>query len=539
MGGRLVVATLLLGGTFLLALDQEHGVSAFTPRFLLALIVSTYCASLGFAVWLPRAARLDHFATIQLGWDLGLTTGLVYVSGGAGSGFTFLYGTSVLMAAIVVGQRAAQVATVASLVLYMVLGLSLANGWLAYPIDQPAARYLLSPTDATFTILVNILGLLLVSFLATSLAGRLRLAGGRLREASAQAAELARLNEDILRSLSSGLMTTDTKGVISTVNPAALDIFRAERAAMVGQPIADFFAQGAASPGVIRSEGEATRPDGSVFPIGFSKTELVNGAAQINGALFLFQDLTEIRELRLTAERAERLASLGRLSAALAHEIRNPLGSISGSVQLVRESKTIDEEDKLLLGIVLREVDRLNALVSTMLQVGRPADPKRMRTDLVGMTREVVAVAQRDTAGAQGRIEVVPQAEEITAWIDSDQIRQVVWNLLNNALAHSPVGSTVRIEILEDGQGYASWTIEDEGPGVPESARGHLFDMFYSKRPHGVGLGLALVDQIVRAHGGEVEAAPDTPKGAKFVVRLPQVAPARSARRVGAATAPR
>jgi two-component system sensor histidine kinase PilS (NtrC family) len=538
MGGRLVVATLLLGGTLVLALDQEHGVSAFTPRFLLALIVSTFCASLGFAVWLPRAARLDHFATVQLGWDLGLTTGLVYVSGGAGSGFTFLYGTSVLMAAIVVGQRAAQVATVACLTLYMVLGLSLANGWLAYPIDQPAARYVLGPTDATFTILVNILGLLLVSFLATSLAGRLRLAGGRLREAAAQAAELARLNEDILRSLSSGLITTDTKGVISTVNPAALDIFRAERAAMVGRHIADFFAQEPGTSGVSRREGDATRPDGSMFPIGFSKTELVNGIGQVNGALFLFQDLTELRELRLTAERAERLASLGRLSAALAHEIRNPLGSISGSVQLVRESKVIDEEDRRLLGIVLREVDRLNALVSTMLQVGRPSDPRRMRTDLVAMTREVVAVAQRDTAGAQGRIEVIAQKNEITAWIDSDQIRQVVWNLLNNALAHSPIGSTVRIEILEDGQGSASWTIEDEGPGIPESARGHLFDMFYSKRPHGVGLGLALVDQIVRAHGGEVQAAKDTRVGAKFLVRLPQVAPTRMQRHSAAESTP-
>src|SRR4051812_14187997 len=94
MGGRLVIATLLLGGTMLLALEQERGVSAFTPRFLLALILSTYCASLGFALWLPRSRKLSRFAIIQIGWDLGLTTGLVYVAGGAASGFTFLYGTT-------------------------------------------------------------------------------------------------------------------------------------------------------------------------------------------------------------------------------------------------------------------------------------------------------------------------------------------------------------------------------------------------------------------------------------------------------------
>jgi hypothetical protein len=117
MGGRLLVATLLLGGTMLLALDRELGVASFTPRFLLALILSTYCASLAFALWLPRAERLNRFASVQVGWDLGLTTGLVYVAGGVASGFTFLYGATVLMAAIVVGPRAAQVATVVSLIL--------------------------------------------------------------------------------------------------------------------------------------------------------------------------------------------------------------------------------------------------------------------------------------------------------------------------------------------------------------------------------------------------------------------------------------
>ena len=241
MGGRLVVATLLLGGTMLLALEQERGVSAFTPRFLLALILSTYCASLAFALWLPRARRLNRFAITQIGWDLGLTTGLVYVAGGAASGFTFLYGTTVLMAAIVVGPRAAQVATVASLLLYLAVGLSLTNGWLAFPSDQPSDRYLLKPTDATFTMLVNILGLMLVAFLATNLAGRLRLTGGRLREAAAHAAELARLNEDIIRSLSSGLLTTDAEHIIRTVNPAGLEIFRTRRDVMVGKPLSEFF----------------------------------------------------------------------------------------------------------------------------------------------------------------------------------------------------------------------------------------------------------------------------------------------------------
>ena len=110
---------------------------------------------------------------------------------------------------------------------------------------------------------------------------------------------------------------------------------------------------------------------------------------------------------------------------------------------------------------------------------------------------------------------------EVNAWIDGDQIRQVIWNLLSNALVHAPAGSLVRIEVRHE-DGDALWTIEDQGPGVPVEARGHLFDMFYSKRPHGVGLGLALVDQIVRAHGGEVSVVSPPGQGAKFQVRLPE-----------------
>ncbi|HEY6881720.1 MAG TPA: ATP-binding protein, partial [Polyangiales bacterium] len=508
----------------LMSVNQVEGTAGFTPRFLLALIIATYCVSLAFALWLPRAKRLDHVATAQLGWDLALTSGLVYVAGGAASGFTFLYGANVLLAAIVVGPSAARLTTVVSLVLYVGLALSLTNGWLDHPVDQPQQRYVLRPTDATFTVLVNILGLLLVAFLATSLAGRLRQAGGQLREATAQAAELARLNEDIIRSLSSGLLTTDIDRRVRTVNPTGLEIFRVSNEQLVGRHVDELFREPIElEPGPARFEGEGQRPDGTRFPIGFTRTALLNAQGERSGDLFLFQDLTELVELRAAAQRAERLAALGRLAAALAHEIRNPLGAISGSVQLVREAHAMGQEDRHLLGIVLREVDRLNGLVGTMLQVSKPPAPQRSTTALVALTQEVVEVARRDHRSAQTRLHVTCPTQEVEAAIDGDQIRQVIWNLLSNALMHAPEGSTIQIEVRDEGSTVV-WSIEDQGPGVPAEARGHLFDMFYSKRPHGIGLGLALVDQIVRAHGGEVNVTSPPGQGAKFEVRLPRSA---------------
>ncbi|MEY4513861.1 MAG: hypothetical protein RLZZ450_5983, partial [Pseudomonadota bacterium] len=180
-----------------------------------------------------------------------------------------------------------------------------------------------------------------------------------------------------------------------------------------------------------------------------------------------------------------------------------------------------EEEDRRLLGIVLREVDRLNDLVNTMLQVSRPPAPERMQAALVALTSEVVEVARRDHRSANLELSVKSPPGEMYAAIDCDQIRQVVWNLLSNALQHAPRNSRVQIEVREEGASVL-WTIEDSGPGVPAEARGHLFDMFYSKRPHGVGLGLALVDQIVRAHGGEVRVVSPPGRGAKFEVRLPK-----------------
>ncbi len=520
MGGRLVVATLLLGGTMLLAVGEERGASAFTPRFLLALILGTYTASLGFALWLRHARDLMRFAAVQIAWDLGLATGLVYVAGGAASGFTFLYGATVLSAALVVGQRSAQRATVAALCLYLTIGLGLSHEFVPVPPDQPPERYLIKSADVTFTMVANILGLLLVAFLATNLAARLHQTGGRLRETAAHAASLARLNEDIIRSLASGLLTTDASQLVRTVNPAGLEIFRSRPHQMLGRPVTSFVCDVPNEDGrELRAECTGVRPDGTTFPMGFSRTQLVSATGESMGDLFLFQDLTELKELRRTAERAERLAALGRLAAALAHEIRNPLGSISGSVQLVREAEGLHAEDKRLLGIVLGEVDRLNGLVNTMLQVGRPAVPARMHTDLLALTQDVIDVARRDQKNAAAQIEVHHTSDDTCALIDADQIRQVIWNLLSNALVHSPAGSLVRIEITRQDENLF-WSIEDQGPGVPAEARNYLFDMFYSKRPHGVGLGLALVDQIVRAHGGEVSVVSPPGAGAKFEVRL-------------------
>ncbi|MFI5306778.1 MAG: nitrogen regulation protein NR(II) [Polyangiales bacterium] len=538
MGTRLGVATLLLGGTLLIALEDKRGFDSYTPRFLVGLIAIIYSASLVFAVWLLGSAHRDRVALAQVGTDLVVTTGLVYVTGGPSSGFTFLYGVAVLMAAMVVGPVSARVTGGAAILLYGLLSASLASGWLAPPPDQRLDAYLPPIGDLVRTGMLNVLGLLIVTALAGNLSARLLTAGGQLQLAQASAATLARLNDDIVRSLSSGLLSTDLEGRIRTINPTGLEMLGAGDQQLLGRSVSSVLDLDVRSlvgnlshgeSGRTRAEGIARRLDGTRFPVGYSVSPLANIDGAAIGALVLFQDLSEITRLRELAAQKERLAVLGRLSAGLAHEIRNPLGSISGSVQLVRESPHLSSEESRLLGIILDEVERLDDLVSTMVQVGRPREPQRSEHDLRAVVEAVVEVARRGRAEAKDVAMKcnVPQSP-VLAYVDGDQVRQVVWNLVKNALQASPPGATVHVSAAQKTDGSAVLEVRDEGQGIDPSQRDRVYTMFYSERTHGAGIGLALVRQIVDAHGGTIEIQSEQNQGATFIVTFPPEGRSRS-----------
>jgi two-component system sensor histidine kinase PilS (NtrC family) len=521
MGARLLSASILLGGTMVVAVPADGSFGRFTPQLLLWLIVATFAASLGFAIWLPRAQSLRRLAAVQIATDLVVITGLVFVSGGVASVFTFLYGVAILMAALLIGPRASQRVAVVAVLGYTVMGVSIASGWLPHPPDQSPERYLLDLEDIGFSLVSNIVGLTLVAALAGNLSERLRAAGGELRRATESASRLARLNDDIVRSISSGLFTVDADGRVVSANPAAASIYRTTSDELVGRRVDELLPLEGESQ---RGEGDGTRPDGDHFVVGWNSAPLVDEAGRSTGTLYSFQDLSEIVELRDAARKAERLATLGGLSAGLAHEIRNPLGSISGSVELVREAEALSDEDRRLLSTVIAEVDRLEDLVTTMLSVGRPRPPNRARHDLSEIAASVVTMAEQGPASSR-RIAIaleVPEAP-VRAFVDGDQVRQVVWNLLKNALTATQPGGRVTITVVEAEDGGAEIRIRDEGAGIPEEARGRLFESFYSGRPHGVGLGLALVKQIIDQHDAEIRVESEPGKGSTFVVRFPPV----------------
>jgi two-component system sensor histidine kinase PilS (NtrC family) len=523
LGGRLIIATVLLGATMYLALDAiRYG--RFTPTFLLILISAIYGSSILFGVWLLRGRQARAVATAITVLDVLLVTGLVYLTGGAGSIFSFLYGALILTAALTLGTSAAYYTAAASLACFFLQGIGLNLGWLPAPPDQPLSQYLLSSRDFQLALFSNMVGIAAVALLATNLARRAQVVGARLAEAEESAARLERLNDDIVRSIASGLITTDDDGRILGINPAAAEILRDARGSLIGTPVSHIlpsYSKERVSRPPKRADATGRRADGTEFPIGYTLSALLDAEGQRIGMLLAFQDLTEIRTLRDQAEQAQRLAVLGRLATGLAHEIRNPLSSISGSVEMVREGTELSPEDARLLGIVISEVERLNALVTTMLQIGRPSQLEPQSVDLRTIAGDVAAVARGEASTSNGlRIEEEMPERPLIVTVDRDRMRQVIWNLVKNAVQASPHRGTVTVRTGLDERDRAFLEIADEGPGIGVAQRERLFDMFYSGRSHGVGLGLALVKQIVDQHRGSIEIL-DREVGACFRITLP------------------
>ena len=223
------------------------------------------------------------------------------------------------------------------------------------------------------------------------------------------------------------------------------------------------------------------------------------------------------------AEQAERLAVLGRIAAGLAHEIRNPLGSISGSVEMLRESPALGDEDKQLCAIIHRESLRLNDLVTDMMDLTRPREPKKETVDLARVAREVRALASHSERSAAGDVTVRYEGPEAAyAECDAAQMKQVLWNLVRNGVQVTRAGKAVTIRVVPEA-GEILVEVEDGGPGIPEKDRQRIFDAFYTTRASGAGIGLAVVKRIMDDHaalGARIEVRCPSGGGAVFSVHL-------------------
>jgi len=526
---RVAMATLLLGTVVVTALGNGGVDSLSGPfaRFGFGMLFATYLASVGYGIAFRRVKNLIRFAYLQITGDLVLATLLIHATGGGQSPFFFLYFLDVVAVALLAQRRGAAVAAGASAVL--MAAVSIAGYWRLLPLvpGQSWLPWEVSRDDLVMRLALNGLALGAVGVLATHLARQTRQAGERLTRHERYAGDLATLHENTIRSMTSGLVTLDLEGRVTSINEAGSEILGVSRAHLIGEPLEVHLPQLAlllleAGPQgtVRRAEITALRDDGAVRNLGISAAPLADHTGGVIGRVIHFQDLTELRRMQLEVERAERLASIGRLAAGIAHEIRNPLASISGSIEMLKTTPGADADSRQLMDIAVREVDRLNRLITDLLDYARPHKEERRRLDIGEHAGEIVRAFEQE------RREKITVAAELPAGVMVEaapgQLRQVLWNLIRNAAdaMSTSGGGEIAIHLGTDGP-RAALAIRDQGPGIPPDRLDRLFEPFYSTKAGGTGLGLATVARIVADHGGTIDVSSDPGRGATFTVRLP------------------
>jgi signal transduction histidine kinase len=406
---RLVFLSVLLGilGRWHL---RDIQLRAFSVQVALVALGIAFALAAGYGIVLRSGRYYRELAWVQLVFDQATWTALVYVSGGATSGATSLYGLTVLTGAVIGGLGAASIAAAVGFTLYVLLSLFMVAGWVPVPPDQLDVPYPITLDQVASPLAINLLVVVVVTLLSGYLAERLRLAGGKLEEATVRALQ------------------------------------------------------------------------------------------------------------------AERLAYLGKIAAGLAHEIRNPLGSISASIELLRDAPALSDDDRRLCDIIRGESSRLNDLVGDMLDLARPRKPDLVETDIASAAREVATLAQRSGRGAKDvrvRIELPEGVSSFPIHADPAQLRQLIWNLVRNAVQATAPDTVVTLRVKVQDRNSVIFEVEDAGAGIAEEARPHLFEAFFTTRVQGAGIGLAVVKRIVDDHGWEVEALGNEAGGTTFRVAIP------------------
>jgi two-component system, NtrC family, sensor histidine kinase PilS len=535
IGIRVVIGTVLLGSAVAVQLNAP-GTFPVDPLFLL--IGMTYLLNVFWALSLGWAERHNWLVEVQLACDALLVSGFVAVTGGIASYFSALYVLPIAAASSVQFRRGGlMIATLSALiyvgiVLVQYFGLTDLIGFSWLPRDA----VLPPPRMAAYTGGWNVFLFFAIAVLSGSLADRVQRAGVRLERASSQIADLQAFNQHVIDSLPSGLATTDPDGRILTFNRAAATITGYPALSVIGrriEEVLDLPPKVAADLNAPSLSGRARRletsyrtADGRQIEIGFTAAFLdtPDGYA---GLLFSFQDVTEFKRLERDAQLRQRLAAVGEMAAGIAHEIRNPLASMSGSIQILRKELPLSEDQAQLMDIVLRESERLNGTIRSFMDYARPQRSAVARLDVRRVLNDTALLLRNNAELLEGHvIDVMVPVTEVAFEADENQIRQVVWNLATNGLRAMTSGGRLRLSTrleLASAEQPESVVVEvcDEGVGIPPEELDAIFQPFRGSFTKGTGMGLAIVHRIVSDHRGEIQVSSTPGLGTTVSVRLP------------------
>jgi len=519
---RLVLAAGLLGLGRLMPSELIPG--ANTGILALALVV--VIMSSGALLLVGSLAQPARIAWLLCLLDVALVTAVVAATGGAQSIFTFLYVLSVVSACLLLSRTGALAIAGAASALYI--------GLVFTRTVFPMTHFFEAPHEATaleiLTMFLNSGTFLIVAIVAGGLAEQFRTTHEELETHRKDLSDLQAFKDLIFQSVGTGLIALDHRHTVTAFNHAAEEITGLSADRVVGTAWSTLF-----GPAVLLHAAEATieknpkasaryettlrRADGSAAPVRMTFSALRSGEGERLGLIGICEDLSTIRELEARMRQADRLATLGRLAANIAHEIRNPLASLTGAIEALTSEVSAEDARERLGQIVLRESERLNAIIKNFLEYARPAPLALATVDISATLDEVLLLLEH--RGDAGTLKVAREFPRGLMWrLDAQQFRQALWNLCLNAVEAMPDGGELRIGTAVHRDALEVW-VSDTGEGIAAADLSHIFEPFFSTKSNGSGLGLALVHRIVQEHGGQIDVRSVPGLGTTFTLSLP------------------
>jgi len=499
-----------------------------TQPGILALALLVAVASSGALLLMGPAGQPGHVAWLICLLDVVLITAVVAGTGGARSIFTFLYVLCVSSACGLLSRAGGLVMAGASSLLYasVVLGRTV----------FPTGVLFEAPGETTAlevaTVFLNSGTFLVVAVVAGGLAEQFRTTRRAFETQRKDLRDLQAFKDLVFQSAGTGLIALDRRHEVTAFNRAAEEITGRVAEEAIGRPWSHLFGDALpldpvdaaieANPRTsTRHETALRRPDGSVTPVRVTFSALRSGDGARLGLIGACEDLTAIRQMEARMRQADRLATLGRMAANIAHEIRNPLAALTGAIEVLAGPPTSEGARERLSQIVMRESERLNQIIKGFLEYARPT-PLALETVSVAHTLEEVLVLFERRAGADS-LKIVRDFGATLPWrVDPQQFKQVLWNLCLNAVEAMPDGGELRIGATAALGSTLEVSVSDTGGGIAPEALPHIFEPFFSTKPEGTGLGLALVHRIVQEHGGEIDVRSTPGLGTTFTITLPR-----------------
>jgi len=524
IGIRLVVISALFLGILLIQVSSQK---ILPLRNYYGLILFSFGLSLLYLILYARRVSPRAQSWIQLVGDIAVITGIVYFTGGLYSPFSFLYLTVIAVAAMLMrggglifaGLSAIAYGLLVDLMVFEVLPVP--ESLTGIQIAVPTSRILV-------TLLTNVVGFLLVAVLVSYLSESLRSAHHRLLEETERTKQFVALTDHVVRSVGAGIIACDLESRVLHLNPAGARILEiADEESVTGSLLDEVIPLEDQSWGLLKMRARdrnVVRLEGSVattgMRLGMTIGPLADERENVVGFVVTFQDLSEIKVEAERQRMQERMAAVGEMAARMAHEIKNPLASISGSAQVLDSAGMVDEDSRRLLRILVEESRRLSGILDGFLEYTRPQQAAFGPCDVSAMLRDCVDLLGRSDEHRDDHRLVLRVPESLNLRGEEHQLRQIIWNLSRNALQAMPDGGELEITaVRRNGRVVLRW--RDTGVGMTEAVRRQAFEPFVTTRPGGTGLGLAVVYAAVAEHGGTIAIDSTLGGGTVVTVELP------------------